>query len=81
MKKPLPNSFESSLVELEAIVASLEAGHTPLADALEAYQKGALLVRQCHDTLSAAEARIQVLEQGLLRDFETPTSLSDGSGS
>ena len=69
MTKTAASSFEAALLELEAIVATLEAGNVPLAAALDAYQKGASLVRQCQDTLAAAEARVQVLEQGLLREF------------
>jgi len=78
MKKPAPKSFESSLLELEAIVNSLETGNVPLATALDAYQKGALLVRECQDTLSAAESRVQVLEQNLLREFDEAQGLSHG---
>jgi exodeoxyribonuclease VII small subunit len=78
MNTPAPNSFESSLLELESIVASLETGNSPLDEALEAYQRGALLIRQCQDTLAEAEGRIQVLEQNLLREFDVPPDVSVG---
>ncbi|MBP7079504.1 MAG: exodeoxyribonuclease VII small subunit [Rhodocyclaceae bacterium] len=78
MNTPAPNSFESSLLELEAIVASLEAGNIPLGDALDAYQRGARLIRQCQNTLAEAEGTIQVLEQNLLREFDAPPDISGG---
>ena len=80
MTKTAPSSFEAALLELEAIVTALEAGNVPLAVALDAYQKGASLVRECQDTLSAAEARVQVLEQGLLREFGDATDQTHGDG-
>ncbi|MBO1308285.1 exodeoxyribonuclease VII small subunit [Enterococcus sp. 669A] len=48
-------TFEESLAELEAIVAQLERGDVPLEEALEVFQKGMLLSKQCQDTLSKAE--------------------------
>lgn len=48
-------TFEESLAELEAIVARLEQGDVPLEEALEVFQKGMLLSKQCQDTLSKAE--------------------------
>lgn len=78
MDKPAPNTFESSLLELEAIVTSLEDGNVPLAVALDAYHKGVLLVRECQNTLVAAESRVQVLEQNLLRELDATPGLPDG---
>lgn len=54
--------FEDSLGELERIVAAIEDGQMPLQDALDAYQRGMTLLRQCHDTLSAAEQQIRTLD-------------------
>lgn len=48
-------TFEESLAELEAIVAQLERGDVPLEEALEVFQRGMLLSKQCQDTLSKAE--------------------------
>ena len=78
MTKTAPGSFEAALLELEAIVTTLEAGNVPLAAALDAYQKGASLVRECQDTLAAAEARVQLLEQGLLREFGDSAAQAPG---
>lgn len=78
MTKTAASSFEAALLELEAIVTSLEAANVPLETALAAYQKGASLVRECQDTLAAAEARVQVLEQNLLREFGDTPDIAHG---
>ena len=78
MTKTAASSFEAALLELETIVTSLEAANVPLETALEAYQKGASLVRECQDTLATAEARVQVLEQNLLRKFGDTPDLAQG---
>ena len=63
-------SFESALSELEGIVAAMEAGKMPLQDALDAYKRGAALLRQCQATLAAAEQQIRILDADGLRDFD-----------
>ncbi len=63
-------SFESALQELEAIVQAMEAGNAPLEESLAAYERGIALLRQCQEALGAAEKKLQVLENGVLRDFD-----------
>jgi exodeoxyribonuclease VII small subunit len=65
-----PASFESALSELEGIVAAMESGQMPLQDALDAYKRGVTLLRQCQDTLTAAEQQIRILDANGLRDFK-----------
>lgn len=48
-------TFEASLAELETIVSKLESGDVPLEEALEVFQKGMVLSKQCQDTLTKAE--------------------------
>ncbi|AYW44515.1 exodeoxyribonuclease VII small subunit [Tetragenococcus koreensis] len=48
-------TFEESLEELEKIVTRLEQGDVPLEEALDAFQKGMTLSKQCKETLSKAE--------------------------
>ena len=66
-------SFESALTELESIVAAMEAGQMPLQDALDAYQRGIALLRQCQDTLTAAEQQIRILDAEGLHNFDPGT--------
>jgi exodeoxyribonuclease VII small subunit len=50
MAKPpdsTPQTFEAALAELEAIVATMEDGQLPLAEALAAYKRGAELLQYC----------------------------------
>lgn len=66
---PPPPSFEAALAELESIVQGMEAGKLSLEESLAAYQRGAVLLRQCQGALAAAEQKIHVLEAGELRDL------------
>lgn len=60
--------FETALAELERIVKTLEEGDLPLERSLELYERGVALSRFCHETLEAAERRIEVLtERGELK--------------
>ncbi len=51
-------TFEQSLTELERRVQSLERGELELEEALKLFEEGVSLVRECHDKLDQAEARI-----------------------
>ena len=59
-----PRTFEASLTELESRVALLERGDLDLDDALKLFEEGVALVRECHEKLDAAEARIVALSAG-----------------
>lgn len=65
-----PASFESALQELEAIVRVMENGEAPLEESLASYERGIALLRHCQETLAAAEGRLQILENGALREFD-----------
>ena len=54
-------SFEGALEQLETTVARLESGEMPLEEALELFEAGVKLSRQCNETLEAAERRIEIL--------------------
>ena len=62
-------SFEAAVEELEAILARMEDGRLPLEESLAAYQRGTELLKYCESRLSAAQARIAVLDGETLRDF------------
>lgn len=65
-----PASFEAALSELEGIVRAMEAGQLPLEESLAVYERGAALLKHCQQALSAAEQKLQILEEGQLRDFD-----------
>jgi exodeoxyribonuclease VII small subunit len=60
-QNPMEKSFETSLAELEEIVAKLEDGDLPLEDSLGLFEKGIKLSRECRERLSNAERRIEIL--------------------
>jgi len=88
MAKPpdsTPQTFEAALAELEAIVATMEDGQLPLAEALAAYKRGAELLQYCQAALKDAQQQVQVLERGVLTAFapgepDAATKVSDQSG-
>jgi exodeoxyribonuclease VII small subunit len=51
-------SFEDALAELEQIVRRLEAGQVKLDEAIQCYERGALLKRHCEQKLNEAQQRI-----------------------
>ena len=63
-------TFERALEELEALVARMEDGKLPLEESLAAYQRGTELIKLCESRLSAAQARVAILDGGELRDFD-----------
>lgn len=70
-------SFEAALAELEARVQKLEQGELPLEDALRLFEEGVGLVRECHERLDAADARILALTRGPDGVAETPVTPGD----
>jgi exodeoxyribonuclease VII small subunit len=54
-------SFEAALVQLETIVHQLEDGEIGLAEALNRYETGVTLLKQCYALLEKAERRIELL--------------------
>jgi exodeoxyribonuclease VII small subunit len=54
-------SFEQALSQLERIVASLERGEPELTSALAKYEKGVILLTQCHRLLDQAEQSVALL--------------------
>ena len=48
----------------------METGDASLEQSLAAYERGVGLLKHCQETLSAAEQKLQLLENDVLRDFE-----------
>jgi exodeoxyribonuclease VII small subunit len=64
-----PPSFEAALVEIENIVAKMEAGQLPLEESLTAYRRGADLLQYCQARLQEAQQQVKVLEAGTLQNL------------
>ena len=65
----LPDTYESGLRELEALVRRIESGDLALDDLLGNYERGALLLNFCRDKLQAIEAQVKVLDGTLLKPW------------
>jgi len=52
-------SFEEALAELEVIVRQLEDGTGKLDEAINAYERGAILKRHCEAKLQEAQTRVE----------------------
>lgn len=53
--------FEKALQQLEKIVNSMESGELGLEDSLKQFEQGIILAKNCQDTLSNAETRVEQL--------------------
>ena len=62
--------FEAALAELEQIVQKMESGQLALEESIAAYRRGSELLKHCQQQLSDAENKIQILENGVLREFD-----------
>ena len=64
-KKPTaPQNFEQAIGELEAILAEMERGETPLEDSLARYERGTFLITFCRGVLGRAEEQIEQMQKG-----------------
>ncbi|MEI7841653.1 MAG: exodeoxyribonuclease VII small subunit [Gallionellaceae bacterium] len=76
-KTPKPLSFEAAVAALEQVVADMESGKLSLEDSLAAYQRGAELLAQCRSRLDDAQQQVQILEEGVLKNFNETAKAGD----
>lgn len=57
-------SFEENLSRIESLVAELERQGLPLEQAIQYYEEGITLIKQCQKILSEAEQKVQLLSEG-----------------
>ena len=65
----LPATYEAAMTELDALVATMEAGQLPLERMLESYRRGAELLGFCRSRLEAVEQQVKILEDGQLKPW------------
>jgi len=58
-KPTTPGQFEAALEELTALVNRMEQGQQPLETAVDDFEKGMVLVKQCEQALNQAAQRIE----------------------
>ena len=69
--------FEGALEQLEDLVERLEGGDLPLDQALEAFEQGVALTRQCAERLADAERRVELLSREGANLVERPFEADD----
>ena len=58
-------TYEALMERLQQVVARLETGELPLAEAVALYEEGVALAARCQQLLEAAELRVQQLIIGV----------------
>lgn len=69
-KKGAKLTLEQSLKRLEEIVNLMEGGETSLDKAVELYEEGITIARQCAEKLKAAELKIKKLSKDIDGQFD-----------
>ncbi|MCX7120850.1 MAG: exodeoxyribonuclease VII small subunit [Gammaproteobacteria bacterium] len=68
-------NFEKSMDQLNQLIEKMETGQLSLEASLQHFEQGISLIRQCQQTLTNAEQKIQVLTEKAgkttLEDFNT----------
>ena len=65
-----PASYEEAINELEQLVARMEAGELSLEQSIDAYKRGAVLVRFCTAKLDKVEKQVRILDGEILKPFQ-----------
>jgi len=76
-------AFEELLQDLEALVSQLESGDLPLNEALQTFERGVRLTRQCQAALTVAQQKVQLLLQrgdGIVLEELDRGAIEAGSG-
>jgi len=75
--------FDRKLERLEALVAELEQGGLGLEPAIERYQEGIGLLKECHRALERYQRRVEELSraaEGEIRPFEGDPDVRGNAG-
>jgi exodeoxyribonuclease VII small subunit len=73
-KKADKNSLEQSLKRLQEIVEAMERGDVSLDDALDLYEEGIRISKECADKLKNSELKIKKLTKDVEGKFELSES-------
>ena len=65
-----PADFESAMRELEQLISGMENGDLPLEASLQAYQRGAFLVKYCQAQLQKVQEQVKIVEADMTRPFD-----------
>lgn len=70
VQQAVPESFESAVAELEALVNVMDSQNLGLDQLLTDYKRGAYLVKYCRDRLSQVRKEVTEIEQSLNKPSE-----------
>lgn len=62
-------TFEEALKELEETVKKLEAGETTLEEAMNLFEKGVTLTKNCRKMLDEAQMKVKKVTEDGFEDF------------
>jgi exodeoxyribonuclease VII small subunit len=68
-KKTSKHTLEQSLKRLEDIVNQMEQGEVPLDKAVELYEEGIEIAKECAEKLKAADLKIKKLSKDINGQF------------
>lgn len=74
---PATPDFEQALAELEGLVERLESGDLPLDEALQTFERGVALTRQCQGALKSAQQKVEILLKRSADAGVEPFSIAD----
>lgn len=57
----MPPNYETAIAELEAIVSQMESEKLTLEQSLNAYKRGAELLKICQQSLTEAEQQVHIV--------------------
>lgn len=60
-EKAAPETFETSIKELEQIVTKMDTNELSLEEALNLFERGVSLSRECQNMLKKAQQKVQLL--------------------
>jgi len=60
-KKQEKFEFEAKMQELSGIVEKIEGGELSLEEAMQEFEMGVKLTKECHQALQTAEQRVKIL--------------------
>ncbi len=63
-------TFEEALKELEETVKKLENGETTLEEAMNLFEKGVALTKNCRKMLDEAQLKVKKITEAGSEDFE-----------
>lgn len=58
-------SYEESIKELNKIVEQLENGDLPLSKAMEVFEQGQSLIKECYSQLDSAKGKLTEIKENL----------------